>query len=113
MLKHGGPLSYAGYLSSPLLSSIPWISGFILAVIPECLIFNVTWYWMFLINIVGIYILGPIITKFFLVRMASGKGLGMDAFIALIIPKTIVNIISVTVIIDRITDSTPIIIFCI
>ena len=56
-----------------------------LAVIPECLIFNVTWYWMFLINIAGIYILGPIITKFFLVRMASGKGLGMDAFIALII----------------------------
>ena len=47
--------------------------------------FNVTWYWMFLINIAGIYILGPIITKFFLVRMASGKGLGMDAFIALII----------------------------
>ena len=84
-LKNGDPLSYAGYLSSPLLSSIPWISGFILAVIPECLIFNVTWYWMFLINIVGIYILGPIITKFFLVRMASGKGLGMDAFIALII----------------------------
>ena len=40
---------------------------------------------MFLINIAGIYILGPIITKFFLVRMASGKGLGMDAFIALII----------------------------
>ena len=72
-LKNGDPLSYAGYLSSPLLSSIPWISGFILAVIPECLIFNVTWYWMF------------IITKFFLVRMASGKGLGMDAFIALII----------------------------
>ena len=62
-----------------------WISGFILSVIPECLIFNITWYWMFLINIVGVYILGPIITKFFLVRMASGKGLGMDAFIALII----------------------------
>ncbi len=40
---------------------------------------------MFLINIVGVYILGPIITKFFLVRMTSGKGLGMDAFIALII----------------------------
>ena len=40
---------------------------------------------MFLINIVGVYILGPIITKFFLVRMASGKGLGMDAFIDLII----------------------------
>ncbi len=84
-LKNGGPLSYVGYLSSPLLSSIPWISGFILSVIPECLIFNITWYWMFLINIVGVYILGPIITKFFLVRMTSGKGLGMDAFIALII----------------------------
>ena len=85
MLKNGGPSSYAGYFSSPLLSSIPWISGFILAVIPECLIFNVTWYWMFLINIVSVYVLGPIITKFFLVRMASGKGLGMDAFTALII----------------------------
>lgn len=85
MLKNGGPLSYVGYLSSPLLSSIPWISGFILAVIPECLIFNVVWYWMFLINIAGIYIWGPIITKFFLVCMASDKGLGVDAVIALII----------------------------
>ena len=53
---------------------------------------------MFLINIVGVYILGPIITKFFLVRMASGKGLGMDAFIALIIGivALIVGLISVS-----------------
>lgn len=85
LLNDDDPLSYAGYLSSPLLSSIPWISGFILAVIPECLIFNVTWYWMFVINIAGSYILGPIITKFYLVRMASDKGLGVDAFTALII----------------------------
>lgn len=83
MLENSNPPSFAGYLSSPLLSAIPWISGFILAVIPECLIFNVTWYWMFLINIAIIYILGPTITKFYLVRMASGKGLGLDAFIAL------------------------------
>ena len=36
---------------------------------------------MFLINIVGVYILGPIITKFCI----RDRGLGMDAFIALII----------------------------
>mgnify|MGYP000847240221 FL=1 len=84
MLKNGDPLLYPAYLSSPL-SHIPWISGFILAVIPECLIFNIAWYWMFLINIAGSCILWPIVTKFYLGRMASGKGLGMDAFIALII----------------------------
>lgn len=70
---------------SPILSSIPWISGFILAVIPECLVFGIAWYWMFLINILIVIILGPIITKFYLAKLASGKGLGMDALISLIV----------------------------
>ena len=84
-LKNGNPTDYPGYMLSPLLSSIPYISGFILAVIPECFVIDIAWYWMFLINIFIVIILGPIITKFYLVRMVSGKGLGVDAFISLLI----------------------------
>lgn len=84
-LKNGDSIDYPGYMYSPLLSSIPYISGFVLVVIPECLIFDIEWYWMFLINIFITIILGPIITKFYLVRMASGKGLGQDAFTSLLI----------------------------
>lgn len=83
MLKNEDPS--VEYLSSPLLSSVPWVSGFVLAVIPECLIFNIAWYWMFLINVAGTVILGPVITRFFLARMGSGEGLGVDAVIALAI----------------------------
>lgn len=90
-LKNGNPTDYPGYMLSPLLSSIPYISGFILAVIPECLVFDIAWYWMFLINTFIVIILGPIITKFYLVRMVSGKGLGVDAFISLLIAIVFFN----------------------
>lgn len=40
---------------------------------------------MFLINLAIVYIIGPSFTRFFIRRLASGKGLGIDMFIALVI----------------------------
>ena len=65
---------FYGYTRSQLLKSIPWLSGHVLAVIPECLVFEIYWIWMFLINLAIVYR-----------RLASGKGLGIDMFIALVI----------------------------
>ena len=70
------------YLSNQLLSSIPWISGFILAVIPECLIFPIAWYWMFLINVAAVFVLGKTVTRLYLSRWRTGKGLGRDVFVS-------------------------------
>ena len=84
-IKAGDPLDYPAYLSHPLLCAIPYVSGFVLAVIPECMIFEIEWYWMFLINIAIVFISAPTITKIYLVRMASGRGLGRDGAYAFII----------------------------
>ena len=79
------PLVWCEYMDNTILSAIPWICGFILAVIPECFIFSIKWYWMFLINLVVVYIAGPICANLFLKRFASGKGAGVDILIAIIV----------------------------
>jgi len=66
------------YTRNPITSAIPWISGFVLPVIPFTLVFEFHWLAIFFINIAAVYILGPILTKGLLVRFASGKGLGRD-----------------------------------
>ena len=66
------------YVKNPLLSLIPWISGFILPVIPFTIVTDVHWLGIFFINLVVVFILGPALTKAILVRFASGKGLGND-----------------------------------
>lgn len=76
---------FYGYTSSPLLKSVPWLSAHVLAVIPECLAFEVYWIWMFLVNLAVVYTVGPVFTRFFLKRFASGKGLGIDMFTAFIV----------------------------
>lgn len=82
IINSGG---FYGYTRSLLLKSIPWLSGHVLAVIPECLAFEIYWIWMFLINLAIVYLLGPILTRLFLREFSSGKGLGLDMFIAFII----------------------------
>ena len=57
---------------------IPNLSAFVLAVIPETLLFNIAWYWMFLINIPIVFIGCPIITSIFLKRFSSGQGADVD-----------------------------------
>ena len=78
-------LDLPGYLENPFLCNIPIISGLILAVIPECFLFNLSWYWVTILNIVVIFILGPLITKLYLFLMASKKGLGYDVLNSLLI----------------------------
>lgn len=74
-----------GYTRSLILRSIPWLSGHVFAVIPECLAFEVYWIWMFLINLAVVYLLGPTFTRFYIRRFARGKGLVVDMFTALVI----------------------------
>jgi hypothetical protein len=66
------------YINNPLISSIPWISGFILPVLPFSIVFDLNWVAIFFINLIGVWLLGPILTRALLVRFTSGKGLGRD-----------------------------------
>ena len=72
------PLDRPAYTREPVMSAIPWISGFILPVIPFTIVFEYHWLAIFFINLVVVFFLGPILTKGLLVRFASGKGLGND-----------------------------------
>ncbi len=86
MFAKNNPMSWCGYMEVPFMAAIPWISGFVLAVIPEVILLkNIYWVWILLGNAVLVFILGPAITKFFLIRFASGKGAGYDIIIAIII----------------------------
>lgn len=85
MLARNGHLEYCGYLSVPWMCAIPWISGYVLAVIPETYLFNLAWYWVFLINIPITFILGNFVAAFILRRFASGKGAGFDIIISMAI----------------------------
>lgn len=82
---YGKNNDWCGYMEVPWMSAIPWISGFILAVIPETLLFNIDWWWMFLINIPVVYILGPLFTQIIMRRIASGKGAGVDVLVSMAI----------------------------
>lgn len=82
---YGRNNDWCGYMDIPWMSAIPWISGFILAVIPESLLFNLSWWWLFLINIAIVYILGPLFTGIFMRRFASGKGAGVDVLVSMAI----------------------------
>lgn len=78
-------MDWCGYMEVPWMSAIPWICGFILAVIPETVLFDVFWLWMFLINAIVVWALGPLVTRMFLRRLASGKGAGIDIITAIVI----------------------------
>lgn len=93
MFAKNDPLGWCGYMINPVLSAIPWISGFVLAVIPEVILLeDVFWIWIFLGNAVLVFILGPAITQFVLRRIASGKGAGVDIIVSLIIGFTTLGI---------------------
>lgn len=66
------------YTGNLYWTSIPWVSGFILPVIPFTIVFEYHWLIIFLINIFVVFALGPILTRQLLIRFASGKGLGKD-----------------------------------
>ncbi|WP_293302321.1 hypothetical protein [Pedobacter sp. UBA4863] len=64
------------YLSTPLVF-IPIICGFILPIIPFHYLLHYNWILLSIGNIAVLYILGPIITKAYLVRLSTGN-LGKD-----------------------------------
>jgi hypothetical protein len=85
MITFGDMPFKPAYTRYRILSFLPWISGFILPVIPFVIVFNLNWLIIFFINIAAVLILGRILTRGFLSLFASVRGLGIDigfAFIA-------------------------------
>jgi hypothetical protein len=78
VINSGDQFDKPMYTRVPIMAAIPWVSGFILPVIPFVLLFKYHWLAIFFINLVLVYILGPMLTKGLLVRFASGKGFGYD-----------------------------------
>ena len=72
------------YVNNQLLTAIPWISGFILSFIALYILLDKNWIIVFIGNGLIVYILGPLLTRQFLIRFASGDGLGKDMIIAFI-----------------------------
>jgi hypothetical protein len=72
------PIDQPRYTSNFILSSIPWVSGFIFSVIPLVLVFNLNWLMIFFVNLAIVYYIGPLLTRGILERFASGKGIGYD-----------------------------------
>ena len=73
------PYNKPMYTSEPLLSILPWVSGFIMTVIPLTLLLDdLHWLAIFVGNAALVFLLGPILTKAVLVRFSSGKGFGYD-----------------------------------
>jgi hypothetical protein len=80
MVDDAGFFEKPSYTNNPILSMIPWISGFVMPVLPFYLLFHQNWFATFIINIPIVYYLGPVLTKWILVRFASGKGAEIDMF---------------------------------
>lgn len=78
LIYNGDPLDKPMYTTNPLLYAIPYVSGFILPVIPLTLVFEFHWLITFFINFGIVYFLWPTLTKVVLARMASGRGFGID-----------------------------------
>ena len=80
MIDNGNQLDKPMYTKDPLMSAIPWISGFILPVIPFSIITDFHWLTIFIVNLAVVFLVGPALTKGIIVRFATGKGLGRDMF---------------------------------
>jgi len=77
-ITNGHPLDRPRYTYNPIASAIPWISGFILPIIPLALVLDINWIVIFIFNMAVVYFFGPPLTNAILVRFASGKGIGYD-----------------------------------
>ena len=77
------------YMLNKWKCAIPVISGFVLAVIPETLLFDIWldifWLWIFLANIIVTFVFGGLFARITLKRFASGKGPGVDVFVSILI----------------------------
>jgi len=103
----GDPLERPAYTSHPIFGNIPAITAFILPVIAWSMVLDLHWVWIFILNLFFGFLFSRWLTKGFIVRFASGKGLGNDmlvAFIAGLIAFTIGTIIYLNR--DKSEDST-------
>lgn len=74
MFAKNNPMSWCGYMDVPFMTAIPWICGFVLAVIPEVILLNsINWVWVLLGNAVIVFILGPAISNLFLLDLHRVK----------------------------------------
>ncbi len=76
-ITNGHPLDRPRYTYNPIASAIPWISGFILPIIPLALVLDINWILIFLANMAIVYFFGPMLTKGIFARLSSGKGIGI------------------------------------
>jgi len=82
--------AYDDIVGNPLSMILPFVGGFILAVVAECILIDLAWYWVFLINsaaawTIGI-LLGAIYARWFNPNPAFGDviitfGVGVVALI--------------------------------
>lgn len=84
IIKTSSSFDQPMYVNNPLLALIPWLSGFVLSFISFYLLLDKNWILVFIGNALVVYLLGPVLTRQFLVRFASGEGLGKDMIIAFI-----------------------------
>lgn len=83
-ISNAHPFDRPRYTDHSIFSSIPWISGFILPIIPLALVLDINWIMIFIVNMAFVYFFGPTLTTAILVRFASGKGIGHDMIFSLI-----------------------------
>lgn len=85
LIKTSNPLLHPMYIRHPFLSIVPAISAFILSTIALIHVINIHWSLVFLVNIAVVFLIGPWLTKGFLVRFVSGNGLGKDLVTAFVL----------------------------
>ena len=73
------------YYTNSVFSYIPFISGIILPVVSYSIVLEWNWVIIFLIHIGFLFFLAKRLTDEYLVRFASGKGLGYDYILSFII----------------------------
>ena len=79
-MRHDGDIEFdkPRLLEKRGMVAMPYISAFVLAVIPFAILLPVHWLIIFILNPFFFYIAGPVLTKAYLVRFAWGRGASWD-----------------------------------
>lgn len=85
LIRKGDKLEMPMYVDNPLITTISILSGLVLPVFTWTRIFEYHWFFMILANLMIVFFLMPLITILYLKRFATGKGLGFDMIVTLVI----------------------------
>ena len=77
-IKGQDVLDHPMYVDIPILNLLPLVFGFVLPVYVWSRITELHWAICFVLNLLAIWIIGPWLTRTYLTRFSSGKGLGVD-----------------------------------